>query len=1431
MKIHHLFLIGLSSLLLTIPAEGGVSKLDKKYGTQKTTQKRASNKKQASVQKKQTTKPSPQKTLDKKTAPTKEPVATAKNTLPSNNEALATLLSLSEKGNFNIIPYSPVPQEALIGNNYDFLSQPKSTELLFANDDFLVTLEKLSGDYMYTYSAIHVWDSRDFKLIRSFMYSGNGLESPCVYISERHDMVLSVEPDRYGEGGGVYACNLLTGESEIYRYNSVSEGWNIAEGSNHPFKKAAFKRYPQEGKLAASSIPFSNIKALQQVPQLAGLSTTFYDNDEHIIRSIDYSSLSYHPKEDKSANISTNEIQGIPANVTPAFEEIDSYNGKFVAVYPKQQSDLNEACRNKSYGDEPNLYIGLYNVQKNELYPMPEQMIELRSSAMAAYPAYGESDCGNIVFNLVYSKQGIGYYEPAIINPQTGNVRSISFEGKKSDAQMPLDSSAPTAYHMSGQVKEPYKLGLSMSVWNKVPDNDTHSYWIAAGEGNCALFYIDENTKRGHLVQSWQGEWGSTPWVKHARNPIWMADKQWLFLPVRRNYWEVYEIKDFSAASSKKFSIYTGSGSSWAIVLPDGRYSGTPRCERLFFIKDNSSDETPHAPYAILKNRPGEVLEELGGNEEDIAALKETTKRWLSRQGINEENLPEQPKIQQDYPVVHTPTLPLRTTDNAVSFTATIYSGTKKATTELEVRVNGAIVPQKANNDMMILPGKEAKVPVTIPLQTGQNMITITPIDSMGLREHSRQFRVIKEGTASSRLFVVALGTSNYDDDEITDLELATKDAHDVCQAFSEYGGGEVKTLILTDKDVTRASALNAVQDFFADSTLEDRVILYLAGHGVLNEDLVYHYAPSDIDSARISETGISINDLIEVLTSAPARERLLLMDTCHSGQLGEAGEEKLAENGITIPHNTGTVKTRGMKVRKANLPELKTEKQQKRYIEEMFTMGNEYRGVNIVAGAAGAEYALESAQWNNGVFTASLIQTMQDFSTADTNRDGILSVSELLPAVQKKVSKLTGGAQQPNTIASENGNMLIATGTDNDMMVGNWRGVAKSIAKADNTQQALFILDKICSFYAGNESYVADFNNLSATWQKQGRGYNSTQLNELKLAFNLMHPTSAEHQQTRVSPISAAVWIAAMNQGVEVAVVAAYVDNWREAEDAKDVVRAMVQHGYKGDTHDIYGDPVMFRLPAEALEILLQAGADVNMQDKYGNTLLHRVFDRNSLSLSPSAYALDQALVALKHGVNTGIRNKKGVRVDTSSALFKGISKLAGILRKTPTSTSCADSEGFAPASLEGKKLVLYYDNALSVYTEYDGAEEENQQITSDDIKSLPTVIHTRFATGSEGAHKYMKTGSNTAIIHRYPTGEGISPLLTKYSDRLTHEQMKEIAYTCSPCDVPPAIYKIKFNSATSGIADFEQAGSDGSCEMIRSIRVILLKADTPLP
>lgn len=98
---------------------------------------------------------------------------------------------------------------------------------------------------------------------------------------------------------------------------------------------------------------------------------------------------------------------------------------------------------------------------------------------------------------------------------------------------------------------------------------------------------------------------------------------------------------------------------------------------------------------------------------------------------------------------------------------------------------------------------------------------------------------------------------------------------------------------------------------------------------------------------------------------------------------------------------------------------ELMSGTDQQRFIEELFLLPGLHRGVNIIGASGGAEYAMESSQWNNGVFTSSLIEALRD-KKADMDNRGHISVSDLKTYLAKRVSELTAGAQKPSVVAFE---------------------------------------------------------------------------------------------------------------------------------------------------------------------------------------------------------------------------------------------------------------------------------------------------------------------------------------------------------------------------------------------------------------------------
>ena len=69
--------------------------------------------------------------------------------------------------------------------------------------------------------------------------------------------------------------------------------------------------------------------------------------------------------------------------------------------------------------------------------------------------------------------------------------------------------------------------------------------------------------------------------------------------------------------------------------------------------------------------------------------------------------------------------------------------------------------------------------------------------------------------------------------------------------------------------------------------------------------------------------------------------------------------------------------------------------------------------GAMVISSASGAEYAFESPEWKNGVFTYAILEGLQS-GGADADSSGAVRVSELRDYVVERVRDLTQGKQTP---------------------------------------------------------------------------------------------------------------------------------------------------------------------------------------------------------------------------------------------------------------------------------------------------------------------------------------------------------------------------------------------------------------------------------
>ncbi|NYZ11751.1 caspase family protein, partial [Azospirillum sp. RWY-5-1] len=155
---------------------------------------------------------------------------------------------------------------------------------------------------------------------------------------------------------------------------------------------------------------------------------------------------------------------------------------------------------------------------------------------------------------------------------------------------------------------------------------------------------------------------------------------------------------------------------------------------------------------------------------------------------------------------------------------------------------------------------------------------------------------------AKPRLIYIAAGIDAYQP-PFPRLQRAATDARTFAKTLRErmpdaYDAAESIKLSheLYDGDASRMALIEALSAVAREAREEDTVVIYLAGHGVVDplpEDNVdlYYFITQNVaggDTATVAREALSERDAMKLLRDIPARNKVLLLDTCHSGAVQE---------------------------------------------------------------------------------------------------------------------------------------------------------------------------------------------------------------------------------------------------------------------------------------------------------------------------------------------------------------------------------------------------------------------------------------------------------------------------------------------------------------------------------------------------------------
>ncbi len=458
----------------------------------------------------------------------------------------------------------------------------------------------------------------------------------------------------------------------------------------------------------------------------------------------------------------------------------------------------------------------------------------------------------------------------------------------------------------------------------------------------------------------------------------------------------------------RQSSIICTSEEDFVITTPDNYYTATKGALGYVGFKVDGKIY-PFEQFDLKFNRPDKVIEELSYANPFLQKMYNMAyKKRLKRMGFTEEMLGSDfnlPSVTIKGQEMLTTSTDQKMLELSISAKDELYKIDR-----INVAVNGVPVPV----EKVASKSKGVDKKVTIELSEGRNLIQVWAMNEKGVESGKEMHEVAYKPAKpeGKKLHVLAFGVSKYKDSQ-WDLTYAAKDAKDLSDMYRKYNDDyftEVSVTSLSDNEVS-TDKVKALGEKLKNISVNDHVILYYSSHGLLDEKFDYYLATPGVDFNNPVNGGLPYEVFEDMMKETPARNKLLLIDACHSGEIDK---ESVRFEPVASNEDGGQVK--GVQVNAQKKGGGRSGLQNSfAYMKALFADLSVGSGATIISAAGGLEFAYESPRWNNGVFTYSILQGVND-KLMDKNEDRLISVGELRSYVTKRVSQLTRGKQTPTT-------------------------------------------------------------------------------------------------------------------------------------------------------------------------------------------------------------------------------------------------------------------------------------------------------------------------------------------------------------------------------------------------------------------------------
>lgn len=455
----------------------------------------------------------------------------------------------------------------------------------------------------------------------------------------------------------------------------------------------------------------------------------------------------------------------------------------------------------------------------------------------------------------------------------------------------------------------------------------------------------------------------------------------------------------------RHLALMMKSSGDYVLYAPDNYYMATKDAtEDIHFTL--GMDSYDFSQFDLKYNRPDIIMDRLGyADSTIIRAYRKSYEKRLKKMNFTEDMLQDDFNI-PELEIQNPEAIPILSDSSSVRVGIEVQDQ-KYLLDRINVFINGVAVFGTGGIDLRAFRSQRLTQEIELPLGNGTNQIELSVLNQAGAESYKKSLDIAYSGGKQKPdLYLVSIGVSNFQDDDFN-LKFAAKDARDVASLLSQSSAYEqVHSLILTNEDFTKRK-LPEIRDFIEKARIDDKVLVFIAGHGLLSKDLDYFLATYDTDFNEPEKNGIAYSDMEGLFDGITALKKIFLIDACHSGEFDKEDVE-VAEEEKTV----GAVTFRAVGSR---YQAKTTTNNMASLTSQFFSDLRRGTGTTVLSAAGGLEYAIESDDWNNGLFTFCLLNGIKS-KTADLNGDGEIWLEELQQYVADEVVRLSGGQQRPTS-------------------------------------------------------------------------------------------------------------------------------------------------------------------------------------------------------------------------------------------------------------------------------------------------------------------------------------------------------------------------------------------------------------------------------